>query len=226
PLAAAGGLGPRPTHPPGAVSPPAATEVLAEQGFSRTTREQICARAGLPTQEFDARFDSVGRCYAALLDEFAAAIRDRVSTTALRKADRPFGERGPAIVAAFVHAIAEDPRLLRLAFTEVAQVPSVVRRQRRVHRRWAAAFLDTQWPAEPGVGERTSRRRFAVAMATIGGVFELVADWSRHHGGIGGDSAQAEDDAWAAQALIDDLTEFVGVVYAGRVAARRASVTE
>ncbi len=187
------------------------------------------------------------QCYEALLDEFAARIRDRVSTTALRQADRPFGERGPAIVAAFVHTLAEDPRLVRVAFGEVAEVPSTVRRQRRTHRRWAAAFLDTQWPAEPEAGERASRRRFAVAMATIGGMFELVADWSRHqaeehsgsaadwpaewggatgavgafsHGGRGGEPG-GDVNSWAAQALIDDLTEFVGVVYTGRVAARR-----
>src|SRR5690606_4679289 len=179
------------------------------------------------------------QCYVALLDEFAARIRDRVSTTALRCADRPFGERGPAVVAAFVHTIAEDPRLLRVAFAEVAEVPSAVRRQRRVHRRWAAAFLDTQWPAEPEAGLRVTRRRFAVAMATIAGIFELVADWSRHQVeadlAVAGMGAGGEPDAvgvlgensWAAQALIDDLTEFVGVVYAGRVAARRGvSLTE
>src|SRR5690606_40476729 len=49
-----------------------------------------------------------------------------------------------------------------------------------IYRRWAAAFLDTQWPAEPEAGLRVTRRRFAVAMATIAGIFELVADWSRH----------------------------------------------
>ncbi len=222
--------------------------MLAEQGFSRTTREQICARAGLATPDFDAAFDGVTQCYVVLLDEFAARIRDRVSTTALRYADRPFGQRGPAIVTSFVHTIAEDPRLLKVAFAEVAEVPSAVRRQRRVHRRWAAAFLDTQWPAEPGAGLRVTRRRFAVAMATIGGMFELVADWSRHQveagvdaaagrtagiadgAGRGDESASAgtfDGNDWAAQALIDDLTEFVGVVYAGRVAARRsASLTE
>lgn len=223
----------------------AALEVLAEQGFSRTTREQVCAQAGLAPSDFDARFDGVTQCYEALLDEFAVRVRGRVSTTALRQADRPFGERGPAIVAAFVHTLAEDPRLARVAFGEVAEVPSSVRRQRRTHRRWAAAFLDTQWPAEPEAGERASRRRFAVAMATIGGMFELVADWSRHqaeenfgpaadwpvelgggagtalsHGGRGDERGGGGGNSWAAQALIDDLTEFVGVVYAGRVAAR------
>jgi len=221
----------------------AAVEVLAEQGFSHTTREQICARAGMSARDFDARFAGVAQCYVALLDEFAARIRDRVSTMALRQADRPFAERGPAIVAAFVHTLAEDPRLVRVAFGEVAAVPSAVRRQRRVHRRWAAAFLDTQWPPEREAGERASRRRFAVAMATIGGMFELVADWSRHQAeegldpagnrcaepvGAGGKPVVGEVDReggiagtdWAAQALIDDLTEFVGVVYAGRVAAR------
>ncbi|MFI2559884.1 TetR/AcrR family transcriptional regulator [Nocardia farcinica] len=185
----------------------AATELFADQGYSRTTAAQICGRAGVAPELFDAAFDGTADCYLVLLESAAARIRDRVSTAALRYADRHFTERGAVVVAAFVGALAENPRLARVAFGEPAEVSPAVRRQRRVHRRWAAAFLDTQWPPEPEAGERAARRRFAVAMATIGGMFELVADWTRHREESGAD----------AQALVDDLTEFVGVVYTGRV---------
>ncbi|MET8774201.1 TetR/AcrR family transcriptional regulator [Nocardia sp. NPDC050713] len=186
----------------------AATELFAEQSFSGTSIEQICQRAYVGTKGFYDHFDSKEACYIALLEQITAQIQQRVAEVAAEVAGRDWGERAAAVVGAFVHAIADDPRLAKVTFGEAGGISPMVEKQRRGNRRWAAAFLDSQWSSDAAPDERARRRRLALALATIGGMFELIADWLHHH-----DDGGARDDV---QTLIDDLVEFVGVVYAGR----------
>ncbi|SNY81463.1 transcriptional regulator, TetR family [Nocardia amikacinitolerans] len=186
----------------------AATELFAEQSFSGTSIEQICQRAYVGTKGFYDHFDSKEACYIALLEQITAQIQQRVAEVATEVSGRDWGQRAAAVIDAFVHAIADDPRLAKVTFGEAGGISPAVEKQRRGNRRWAAAFLDSQWSSGPAPDERAQRRRLALALATIGGMFELVADWLHHH-----DDGGARDDV---QTLIDDLVEFVGVVYAGR----------
>ncbi|MBF6211193.1 TetR/AcrR family transcriptional regulator [Nocardia puris] len=186
----------------------AATELFAEQSYSGTSIEQICQRAYVGTKGFYDHFDSKEACYVALLGQITAQIQQRVAEVAAESAGKEWPELAATVVEAFVHAIADDPRLAKVTFGEAGGISPAVERQRRENRRWAAAFLDAQWSPGPAPDERAARRRLALALATIGGMFELVADWLHHHDD-GGDRDSVET-------LIADLTEFVQVVQAGR----------
>ncbi|QIS16253.1 TetR family transcriptional regulator [Nocardia arthritidis] len=180
----------------------AATELFAAQSFSGTSIEQICQRAYVGTKGFYDHFDSKEACYIALLEQLTVQIRGRVAEVAEQTVQLAWQPRLEAIIGAFVHAIADDPRLAKVTFGEAGGISPTVERQRRSNRRWAAAFLDKQWA---GTGDH---RSIALALATIGGMFELIADWLHHH-----DDGGPPD---AVDTLTEDLTRFVTVVYAGR----------
>lgn len=184
----------------------AATELFAEQGYSGTSIEQICQRAYVGTKGFYDHFDSKEACYLALLEQVTGQIQHRVADVAAATASASWPERVAAVVGAFVHAITDDARLGKVTFGEAGGISPAVERRRRANRRWAAAFLDQQWPETAARDADDPRRRRALALATVGGLFELVADWLH--------TDHPED---AVPALIDDLTAFVTVVQAGRL---------
>ncbi|GAA5101806.1 TetR/AcrR family transcriptional regulator [Nocardia iowensis] len=186
----------------------AATELFAEHSYSATSIEQICQRAYVGTKGFYDHFDSKEACYLALLEQLTAQIQQRVIAGAVAVAELDWPERAAAVVEAFVHAIADDPRLAKVTFGEAGGISPTVERMRRSNRRWAAAFLDRQWAGEPDSDAGVQRGRLALALAAIGGMFELVADWLHHH-----DDGGAPD---AVDTLIGDLNRFLSVVHAGR----------
>ncbi|GAB4589583.1 TetR/AcrR family transcriptional regulator [Nocardia sp. IFM 10818] len=183
----------------------AATELFARQSYSGTSIEQICQAAYVGTKGFYDHFDSKEACYTALLEQITVGIQQRVGEVAAETAGMAWPERKRAVMAAFVHAIADDPRLAKVTFGEAGGISPAVERQRRSNRRWSAAFLNQLWPERVSLDERQS---LALSLATIGGMFELVADWLHHH-----DDGGAPD---VVETLVEDLTRFVTVVEMGR----------
>ncbi|MFE3026037.1 TetR/AcrR family transcriptional regulator [Nocardia tengchongensis] len=187
----------------------AATELFARQSYSGTSIEQICQQAFVGTKGFYDHFDSKEACYTALLEQISTGIQQRVAEVAADTADADWPTRRAAVLAAFVHAIADDPRLAKVTFGEAGGISPAVEAMRRSNRRWSAEFLKHQWlQADP----TEEPRLLPLALATIGGMFELVADWLHHH-----------DDGGAPESvdtLIADLERFVSVVDAGRAAIR------
>ncbi|PXX65191.1 TetR family transcriptional regulator [Nocardia tenerifensis] len=186
----------------------AATELFAEHSYSGTSIEQICQRAYVGTKGFYDHFDSKEACYIALLEQVTAQIQQRVSAAAAAAAELDWPGRAAPVIEAFVHAIADDPRLAKVTFGEAGGISPAVERLRRSNRRWSAGFLDRVWSGEPASGAGEQRARLALALATIGGMFELVADWLHHH-----DDGGAPD---GVDTLVEDLNRFVLVVYSGR----------
>ncbi|MFI9506710.1 TetR/AcrR family transcriptional regulator [Nocardia sp. NPDC052566] len=182
----------------------AATELFAEQSYSGTSIEQICQRAYVGTKGFYDHFESKEACYIALLEQITVQIQQRVMAGAAAVEGQEWPQRAHAVIEAFVHAIADDPRLAKVTFGEAGGISTTVDKQRRSNRRWSAAFLDQQWS---GTGDRAG---IALALATIGGMFELVVDWLHHH-----DDGGAPD---AVATLAEDLNRFVDAVYVGRAA--------
>ncbi|MGW2662264.1 TetR/AcrR family transcriptional regulator [Nocardia tengchongensis] len=185
----------------------AATELFARQSYSGTSIEQICQQAFVGTKGFYDHFESKEACYTALLEQISTGIQQRVAEVAADTADADWPTRRAAVLAAFVHAIADDPRLAKVTFGEAGGISPAVEAMRRSNRRWSAEFLKHQWLQADQTEEP---RLLPLALATIGGMFELVADWLHHH-----------DDGGAPESvdtLIADLERFVAVVDAGRAA--------
>ncbi|WP_433563605.1 TetR/AcrR family transcriptional regulator [Nocardia sp. CA-151230] len=187
----------------------AATELFARQSYSGTSIEQICQHAYVGTKGFYDHFDSKEACYTALLEQITTGVQQRVAEVAVETVDADWPTRRATVLAAFVHAIADDPRLAKVTFGEAGGISPTVEAMRRSNRRWSAEFLKYQWlQADP----RDDPHLLALALATIGGMFELVADWLHHH-----DDGGAPD---SVDTLVADLNHFVAVVDGGRTAAR------
>lgn len=93
-----------------------------------------------------------------------------------------------------------DPRVSRVVFARSAGVSPAVERRRRENRRWAAAFVEAVWRRYGVVGPDRDVRH--LALATVGGLFELIIDW-------------LFDEAEDATELIERLMAYHRVVRAG-----------
>lgn len=181
----------------------AALELFATKGYASTSIEQICQTAYVATRGFYEVFDGKEACYLALLEQVAGEIGDRMlEALDLAFAEAPADDRagGRALLAAFAHALVDDPRVARASFGEGAGVSSAVEAQRRANRRWAAGFLVDVW-RRYGIAVPDDAARH-VAVGVIGGLFDLVVDWL-HDG-----SGDVDD-------LVRDLTAFYELVRDG-----------
>ncbi|GAA1527193.1 TetR/AcrR family transcriptional regulator [Kribbella lupini] len=189
----------------------AALDLFAAQGYLNTSIEQICTKAYVGTKSFYEVFDNRESCYVALLKRTSERLEDTMITLAANHAGGREREVAPGLLAAFAHALVDDPRVARVTFGQAGGISETVERQRRTNRRWAAGFLEQLWNSYDGPqSELDHRMRHGVAIGLVGGLFDLISDWlldADLH-----DQRQLED-------LIDDLTTFY-------ITVRRGLVTE
>ncbi|MFC9661959.1 TetR/AcrR family transcriptional regulator [Nocardia sp. NPDC127606] len=187
----------------------AAFDLIAADGYVNTAIEQICQTAFVGNKAFYELFDSKEDCYLALLQQQSERAQDKVAT-ALSESSSARDDVVAAVIGAFAHSMVDDPRVAKVTFGEASGISAKVEQQRRVNRRWAAQFLETLWreygfvPPE-GIGVDLH----ALAVSTIGGLFETVADWLHTDAGATGD----------IDVLIRDLTAFIEIVHLGLAAA-------
>ncbi|WP_233528818.1 TetR/AcrR family transcriptional regulator [Antrihabitans stalagmiti] len=179
----------------------AATALFAERGYHNTAIEQICQNAFVGTKAFYELFENKEALYIALLAQVSEQIEARV-VAELAVAPDDEADAVTSVISAFAHALVDDPRVARVTFGEAAGISPAVERQRRKNRRWAAAFLQQLWRQYDADSTTTDYR--ALAIATIGGMFELVADW-----------LQPDGNSSTVEGLVDDLTTFAATVRRG-----------
>lgn len=175
----------------------AAFDLFARHGYVNTSIEQVCQTAYVGNKAFYELFESKEDCFLALMIELGERIEgqvvDELRTAAPNEAEQTTVRR---VLTVFAHALVEDPRVAVVAFRECIGISPRVEAQRRTNRRWAATLLETFWRSKAQAGENADYR--AMAVATIGGVFEIIADFLHES-----DSPRSMED------LTRDLTSFV-----------------
>lgn len=189
----------------------AALELFATKGYFGTSIEQICQTAYVGTKAFYELFDSKEACYLALLEE-AAAQMSQAMLSALDEAPDDPREGARALLAAFAHAVVDDPRVARATFGQAGGISPTVEQRRRENRRWAASFLEAVW-TRYGITAPAGRNLHHIAVGAIGGLFDLVVDWLH-------DVDKPDGATNDIEALIDGLTEFYETISAGLVTRR------
>lgn len=175
----------------------AAFELFAQVGYVNTSIEQICQTAYVGNKAFYELFDSKEDCYLALMRETAARIEGLVEEELAHTApDEEESETVRRVLAVMAHAFVDDARVAVVAFRECTGISPRVEAQRRENRGWAANFLETFWRSKAPAGAAVDFRTMAVA--TVGGVFELIVDF-----------LEASDTPRSIDDLIRDLTSFV-----------------
>ncbi len=181
----------------------AAFELFARDGYANTSIEEICQTAYVGNKAFYDLFDSKEDCYIALLRQVSERIEDQVAQAMRESGDADDDEIVRVLLSAFAHTLVDDPRVAMVTFGVAAGISPKVEVQRRENRRWAAAFIETFWRRNQS-GDGFDYH--ALAVATVGGLFETVADWMHE---TDPPRARTFDD------LIGDLTTFMSTVEAG-----------
>ncbi|MEV6413028.1 TetR/AcrR family transcriptional regulator [Kribbella sp. NPDC051718] len=195
----------------------AALDLIAAHGYLGTSIEQICSTAYVGTKSFYEVFDNREDCYVALLQRTSERLMaDMMAVAAGAQGNER--EAVPRIIAAFAHALLDDPRVAMVTFGQAGGISKTVERQRRTNRRWAAGFMEQIWdrfdaPADSGdevepPDELDRRSRHAVAIGLIGGFFDQIADWL------------LDADVYApdqVETLVEDMTSFYITVRRGLV---------
>ncbi|KAA1430328.1 TetR/AcrR family transcriptional regulator [Mycolicibacter arupensis] len=189
----------------------AAFELFAREGYVSTSIEQICQTAYVGNKAFYEVFDSKEDCYLALMKELGSRVATKVIEE-LRHVVPGEGDEATVrrVLTVLAHELVVDPRLVVVVFQECAGISSRVEARRRADRRWAAATLEAFWSRRAQPGENVDYR--AVAIATVGGLFEIIADFLD-----GADPPCSVDD------LTHDLTSFVLTVGRGIHAPARSA---
>lgn len=178
----------------------AAREIVGTQGSARLTVGGLCRQAGLTERYFYENFTNldavVAEVYDQAIGELTALIAGRV-----RAAPDPLRDKVHAAIAAGLQAVADDPRLIRIAFTEAQLNPVLNERRTATIRSFAALVLAT-------VNKRLSPESTATAgaygelaaMHLVGGLYETVYGW------LNGTLDLTRDE------LVDESTEIFLVV--------------
>jgi AcrR family transcriptional regulator len=185
-----------------------ALDLFAANGYLNTSIEQLCQSAYVGTKAFYEVFESREDCYITLLRQITEQLSDRM-VEVLRQAPDDEREASAMLVAAFAHALVDDPRVARVTFGRGSAVSPDVERQRRLNRRWAASFIESIWRRYGIIGSDDAGLQVdphRMAIGVIGGMFDLIADWLL-------DSDPANPDHLAA--LITDLTDFYQTIQTG-----------
>jgi AcrR family transcriptional regulator len=191
----------------------AAFELFARDGYANTSIEQICQTAYVGNKAFYDLFDSKEDCYIALLRQVSEQIEAQVAQAMRESSDADEDETVRRLLSAFAHTLVDDPRVAMVTFGVAAGISPAVEAQRRENRRWAAAFIEAFWRRNQSGDEHENGTHYhALAVATIGGLFETVTDWMHE---ADPPRVRTFDD------LIRDLTTFMSVVEAGIHARRR-----
>ena len=184
----------------------AALKLFAANGYLGTSIEQICTTAYIGTKSFYELFTSREECYLALLRRTSERLEERVAEAAAQATGNERQE-APRLLATFVHALVDDPRITKVTFGMASGISESVERQRRTNRRWAAGFLVQLWDRYDGPPADEQRVvRHSVAIGLVGGMFDLISDWL-----LDADLA----DQGQVETLIDDLTTFYITVRRG-----------
>ncbi|TDD58400.1 TetR/AcrR family transcriptional regulator [Kribbella antibiotica] len=184
----------------------AALKLFADNGYLGTSIEQICTTAYIGTKSFYELFTSREECYVAVLRRTSDRLEERM-VDAARQATGNEKQEAPRLLATFVHALVDDPRVTRVTFGMASGISESVERERRANRRWAAGFLEKLWDAYDGPPTDELRVvRHGVAIGLVGGMFDLISDWL-----LDADLTAEKQ----IETLIDDLTTFYITVRRG-----------
>ncbi|MFI9385068.1 TetR/AcrR family transcriptional regulator [Kutzneria sp. NPDC052558] len=172
----------------------AALTLFGRKGFAAVPIEEICQTAYVGTKSFYELFDSKEACYLALFEQLTADLSDRMQV-ALGEVDSIDG-----LIEKLAQVLVADLRRPQVLFGQSAGVSPVVERRRRENRRWAAGFVEGVWRHYGVIAPERDVR--AIALGTVGALFELIVDW-------------LFDGTGEAEELVARLTAYHRVVRAG-----------
>ncbi|TDV52320.1 TetR/AcrR family transcriptional regulator [Actinophytocola oryzae] len=179
----------------------AGLHLFGNEGYATSSIEKLCTHAGVSTRNFYEEFNS--------REDLLIALHARANERSFRavlaafadNADAGLAERFELAVRTFIHTMASDARLARIAYVEMIGVSNSVEKHRMA---WRARWWDMMVAeADRAVlrGEAQARDFRLPALAVIASVNELVHHYSLNRGRITLDEVIAEVVRFAVAAV-------------------------
>jgi AcrR family transcriptional regulator len=173
----------------------AGLELFGTRGISAVGVGDVCIEAGLTKRYFYESFQSIDELAEAVLERIRADLRDRVAPAIIEGGP---GDIRPA-VDAYVRAVTEDPRILRLLAFETSTGPLARHREDFATNAVEAWFtLSGHQVADP---DRTRLRAYAF----VGASTQIGLAWARGELSL------------SIETLIDELVDLFDSLAAGVV---------
>lgn len=148
----------------------AAVRVVAAKGYAATTITDLTREAGISRTTFYEMFDDKEACFLAAYDRVIEALVRRIATA--YEAEEGWPNRARAGLSALLEALAEEPRVARLALVDAGSAgPGAQRRYRAALQRLTPFFDEGRDFAPGGRNLPANTSRMA-----IGAVAGLIAD--------------------------------------------------
>ncbi|TCJ29919.1 TetR/AcrR family transcriptional regulator [Nocardioides jejuensis] len=182
----------------------AGLDLFPQQGFAKTSIEQLCQHAYVGTKAFYETFASRDELYEALLRSISDRVFGELAQVATEGGSEE--ELAPRILSAFAHAFVDDVRFAQVTFGAGSAITPEAELQRRANRQTAAAFVEGLWAQ---FGNPSRPEDDGVAIGLIGGLFDVIAHWVR-------DLGDEAPTASTVDLLVTRMVNLYRVIAAGR----------
>jgi len=150
-------------------------DLFGTQSYHAVSIRQLCRQAGLTERHFYQSFTDRRELLSAVYENVFTEVRD-ATFTAVAEAPATLEAQARAGLRTFIRALADDPRVARvLLFESVGVGETLDRRRRAVVNEFAGLIAATVLPHS---GEPVTPRLSMVAAMIVGGLNELLAEWT------------------------------------------------
>ena len=156
----------------------AALDAFAEHGYTGTSIEQLCARAGVSTRNFYEHFKSREGLLLALHDDLNGRALAAVAVALTAADPDDVAARVHAGVRAYFDVVTTDPRWARIAVVESVGVSPTAERHRQDALGRFAQLIEAEASRLAAAGLVPGGDFNLVAIALVGAVNGLVNTWS------------------------------------------------
>ncbi|WP_371578571.1 TetR/AcrR family transcriptional regulator [Streptomyces sp. NBC_01314] len=158
----------------------AGLDLFGTAGYASASVKQVCSHAGLTERYFYESFRDREDLLAGVYNELIATISAETAQAAAAAAPDVDAQLRAGLEV-FIRTLAGDARMARLVLIEVVGAsPRLEVRRREVLHEFAAMVAAVVGPL-PGGPETPSSRLSMTAMSLVGGVNELLVDWTLGH---------------------------------------------
>jgi AcrR family transcriptional regulator len=153
----------------------AGLDEFGTRGYLATGVKDICRAAGLTDRYFYESFNTNAELFAAVFDAATTRLLD-ATVAALDGETGGVSAKAHAVIAAYVGALADDPRLARIIFVEPPAVgPEIEHQMRETLRSFAQLVGATLRPNLPATVSEQAVHFGSVAL--VGAIERVMIEW-------------------------------------------------
>jgi AcrR family transcriptional regulator len=153
----------------------AGLQEFGTRGVLQTGVKDICREAGLTDRYFYESFRDSGELFTAVFDRATSDLFEVVARALQGAPDNPEAQ-SRAVIEAYIHVLADDPRLARVVFIEAPSAgPEVERHMRATLRRFARLVEAGARPYLPASVTDDALRVAAISL--VGAIEQLMIEW-------------------------------------------------